>query len=56
MTLSDLAQMTGAFATNAVTGVRPVGSIDSTGWPPGHPVIERLRRLYALYACCACSV
>jgi branched-subunit amino acid aminotransferase/4-amino-4-deoxychorismate lyase len=47
MTLSDLAQMTGAFATNAATGVRPVGSIDSTGWPPGHPVIERLSRLYA---------
>jgi branched-subunit amino acid aminotransferase/4-amino-4-deoxychorismate lyase len=47
MRLSDLAQMTGAFATNAATGVRPVGSIDSTGWPPGHPVIERLSRLYA---------
>jgi branched-subunit amino acid aminotransferase/4-amino-4-deoxychorismate lyase len=48
LTLSDLAGMDAAFATNAATGVRAVASVDSTVWRSAeHPMLKELRELYA---------
>jgi branched-subunit amino acid aminotransferase/4-amino-4-deoxychorismate lyase len=48
LTLSDLADMDAAFATNAATGVRAVASVDSTAWRSAeHPMLKELRDLYA---------
>lgn len=48
LTLSDLAGMDAAFATNAATGIRPVSSVDSTLWrSTEHPMLEDLREQYA---------
>ena len=48
LTLSDLAGMDAAFATNAATGVRAVTSVDSTAWRSAeHPMLKELRELYA---------
>lgn len=46
VTLSDLPGLDAAFATNAVTGVRPVAGVDETTWPADHPVLKDLRELY----------
>ncbi|MEV0065374.1 aminotransferase class IV family protein [Amycolatopsis sp. NPDC050768] len=46
LTLSDLAGMDGAFATNAATGVRAVASVDGTAWPTEHKLLNELRDLY----------
>ena len=45
--LSDLPAMEAAFATNSVTGVRAVMSVDRTQWPTDHETLARLRTLYA---------
>lgn len=47
LNLSDLPGMDAAFATNAVTGVRAVASVDGTRWPTEHPVLKDLREMYA---------
>ena len=48
ITLSDLAGMDAAFATNAATGIRPVESVDSTHWESSkHPMLKELREQYA---------
>jgi len=46
--LSDLPRMDAAFATNAVTGVRPVTAVDGAFWESSkHPVLKELREQYA---------
>ncbi len=47
LTLSDLAGMEAAFATNAATGIRPIASVDNTQWPDDHEVLRELSELYA---------
>jgi branched-subunit amino acid aminotransferase/4-amino-4-deoxychorismate lyase len=47
VTLSDLPTMDAAFATNAVTGIRPVASVDDTEWPSDHESLKEIRELYA---------
>lgn len=47
LTLSDLPGMDAAFATNAVTGVRAVASVDGTQWPIDHRVVKELGEMYA---------
>lgn len=47
LTLSDLPTMDAAFATNAATGVRPVVGVDNTQWTADHPLLSKLRDLYA---------
>jgi branched-subunit amino acid aminotransferase/4-amino-4-deoxychorismate lyase len=51
LTLSDLPGMDAAFATNAVTGVRSVASVDDTTWPSDHQVVKDLHELYADIPC-----
>jgi branched-subunit amino acid aminotransferase/4-amino-4-deoxychorismate lyase len=46
LTLSDLAGMEAAFATNAATGVRPVASVDATEWSTDHKAVRELRDVY----------
>jgi branched-subunit amino acid aminotransferase/4-amino-4-deoxychorismate lyase len=46
-TLSDLPAMEFVFATNAVTGIRPVAAVDDLSWPTDHPVLKQLRDLFA---------
>lgn len=46
LTLADLAGMDAAFATNAVSGIRAVASVDGTTWPADHNLIAELRELY----------
>lgn len=46
LTLSDLAGMEAAFATNAATGIRPVASVDETTWPAEHSMLHELQELY----------
>jgi branched-subunit amino acid aminotransferase/4-amino-4-deoxychorismate lyase len=45
--LSDLPDMEASFATNSVTGVRAVVSVDGTQWPADHEALAGLRKLYA---------
>ena len=48
ITLTDLASMDAAFATNAATGVRPVVAVDETRWESSaHPVLKELNDQYA---------
>lgn len=47
LTLSDLDGVEAAFGTNAASGVRPIASIDDRRWATDHPVVQRLRELYA---------
>lgn len=47
LTLSDLPNLEGAFATNAATGIRPVASVDSTTWASDHKVVQELWDVYA---------
>jgi branched-subunit amino acid aminotransferase/4-amino-4-deoxychorismate lyase len=47
LTLSDLAGMEAAFATNAATGIRTVTAVDSIEWPSSHKALDQLRELYA---------
>ncbi len=49
--LSDLSDMEAAFATNAITGVRAVRSVDGTRWATDHKVLARLSELYAETPC-----
>ena len=47
ITLSDLAGMDAAFATNAATGIRPVVSVDGTRWESSaHPMLKELGDQY----------
>lgn len=45
--LADMADMEGAFATNAATGVRSVSCVDDVKWPAEHPLLQSLRDAYA---------
>lgn len=47
LTPGDLSQMEAAFATNAATGIRPVTCVDNTQWSADHPILSKLRELYA---------
>ncbi len=47
LTLSDLAGMEAAFATNAATGIRAVTAVDGTEWSGEHKSLTQLRELYA---------
>jgi branched-subunit amino acid aminotransferase/4-amino-4-deoxychorismate lyase len=47
VTVGQLADMDAVFATNAVTGIRPVSAIDDVSWPAEHPVLDALRKAYA---------
>jgi branched-subunit amino acid aminotransferase/4-amino-4-deoxychorismate lyase len=47
VTLTDLPGMEACFATNAISGIRAVMSVDGTVWPASHQVHGMLRRLYA---------
>lgn len=47
VTLADLPRMQAAFATNAVTGVRPVLSVDNNEWRNDHEMLKELREHYA---------
>jgi branched-subunit amino acid aminotransferase/4-amino-4-deoxychorismate lyase len=49
--LSDMPDMEAAFATNSVTGIRAVMSVDRTQWPTDHEVLARLRKLYTENPC-----
>ncbi|HET6953647.1 MAG TPA: aminotransferase class IV family protein [Acidimicrobiales bacterium] len=44
--LGQLGDLTAAFATNAVVGVRAISAIDNTTWAGDHPMIDTLRREY----------
>jgi branched-subunit amino acid aminotransferase/4-amino-4-deoxychorismate lyase len=47
ITLSDLAGMDAAFATNAATGIRTVISVDGTHWESSaHPMLKELGDQY----------
>jgi branched-subunit amino acid aminotransferase/4-amino-4-deoxychorismate lyase len=45
--LDNLSDMTAAFATNAIGGVRAISAIDSVAWPAEHPMLEQLQTEYA---------
>ncbi|MBB1246934.1 aminotransferase class IV, partial [Streptomyces durbertensis] len=44
VTPADLTDVDAAFATNAVTGVRPLSRIDHTPLATDHPLLDRLTR------------
>ncbi|RST15223.1 aminotransferase [Streptomyces sp. WAC05374] len=46
LTLDRAKGMAAAFATNTAIGVRPLGAIDGTDFPAGHPVLSALRETY----------
>lgn len=45
--LRDLPRLQAAFATNAVTGVRPLAAIGPVNFPTDHPVLRELGSRYA---------
>jgi branched-subunit amino acid aminotransferase/4-amino-4-deoxychorismate lyase len=47
ITLSQLAEVDAVFATNAVSGIRPVIAIDDVNRPAEHPVLDILHKKYA---------
>jgi branched-subunit amino acid aminotransferase/4-amino-4-deoxychorismate lyase len=46
VTLSQLADVDAAFATNAAVGVRPIMAIDGVRWSTGHPRLKALCQQY----------
>ncbi|MDQ3906663.1 MAG: aminotransferase class IV, partial [Actinomycetota bacterium] len=47
ITLSELAGVDAAVATNAAIGIRPVAAIDGIRFPTDHPMIDTLGERYA---------
>ena len=44
ITVSQLADVDAAFATNAVVGVRPITATDGIRWSAAHPALKGLTR------------
>ncbi|MFE6779076.1 aminotransferase class IV family protein [Streptomyces sp. NPDC057702] len=46
LTLAEATTMSAAFATNVSIGVRPLATLDTTGFAPDHPVLKQLQAAY----------